>query len=48
MDSLTDKRGDHVHFKIFSLNILPEVKSNALEREYKSGNCQTDPYLYHL
>ena len=38
-DSPTDKRGDPFLFQsiwiyISSLNVLPEIKSNALEREY--------------
>ena len=38
------------YLAIFSLNVLPEVTSNALKREYNfgfavmlSGNCQTGP-----
>ena len=37
MDSPTDKRGDPFLFQniwiISSLNLLPDIKSNALERE---------------
>ena len=61
MDSPTNKRGEPFLFQtiwiyISSLNLLPEIQSNAYRKRIKhnnfgfavmlSGNCQAGPHLY--